>query len=101
MRILRFIVTGQKLIKDPACDFSRIVKGTSGYLHCQFATDSDWNGCGKLAIFNDQIPAKVDANGMCEIPAKALTGDMVSIRLTGVKNNFRIRTNKSSFMQER
>ncbi len=47
MRILKFIVNKQKIRPDPTCDFSGLIKGTSGYLKASFSffyrngTDAD------------------------------------------------------------
>lgn len=36
MRILKFHVKGQNLVKDQQCDFSGIVAETEGYLNAEF-----------------------------------------------------------------
>lgn len=36
MRVLRFIVNNQRIYPDPKCDFSGLVKGTTGYLKALF-----------------------------------------------------------------
>lgn len=101
MRILDFVVSKQKLETDPRCDFSGIASGTRGYLYARFRFSGDWNGCKKVAVFscrgNDEPVAVV--NGMCEIPAAALVGNTVKVRVVGQKSDYRITTNDVSFVQ--
>lgn len=101
MRILDFVVSKQKLEKDPRCDFSGVASGTRGYLYARFRFSDDWNGCKKVAVFscrgNDEPVAVV--NGMCEIPAAALVGNTVKVRVVGQKSDYRITTNEVSFVQ--
>lgn len=51
MRTLKFIITGQKITKDPDCDFTGIVAGTQGYLRAEFSVSEEWAGCRMAAIF--------------------------------------------------
>ena len=46
MRILKFIDDGQRLTKDPSCDFSGIVRGSKNYLMAHFLLSSEWTGSG-------------------------------------------------------
>lgn len=103
MRTLRFNVTGQKLARAPECDFSGIVRGTSGYLKAQFATDGEWNGCKKAAAFYDMFGNEHAApviGGECEIPKEALGGEIFAVRLTGMRAGYKITTNKLFIEQE-
>ena len=101
MRILDFIVSKQKLECDPRCDFSGIASGTRGYLHARFRFSADWKGCKRVAVFScrgKEIPIPI-VYGMCEIPADALVGNTVSVRVIGQRNDYRITTNSMSFQQ--
>ena len=69
MRILKFIVNKQKIRPDPNCDFSGLVKGTSGF----------WR-------MDHEYPVLVQ-NGQCEIPPEALSWDYFSLSLMGMKDN--------------
>lgn len=103
MRILKFIVTDQKIEKAPDCDFSGIVSGTKGYLYAQFSFSKEWEGCRVAAVFNclgKSYPSPV-INGKCIIPADALTWDRFSVRLVGQKENYRITTDEIIIQQER
>ena len=101
MRTLKFIVTGQTIRPDPACDFSGISPGTKGYLKAEFSFDKEWNGCRKAAVFTSlqkEHPVPVIGN-KCEIPEEALSWRKFSIRMVGEKDRFRITTNDLEVMQ--
>lgn len=104
MRTLEFIADGQKLVKKDSCNFDGIVSGTKGYLKAKFDVSSDWKGCGIVAIFSSlkagEMGVIVDS-GECIIPAEVLTGSEWSIRLVGIKEEYRITTNKCIVEQER
>lgn len=102
MRILRFIVKGQSLQKDPNCDFSGIVRGSKGYLIAEFIPDASWRGCTIAASFwhFDKEYAVLVKNGRCEIPAGALEGFSVGVTLKGRKQGYELTTNKVTFNQE-
>lgn len=102
MRILDFIVSKQNIECDPRCDFSGIASGTKGYLLARFRFSADWKGCKKVAVFScrgNDFPTAI-INGMCIIPETALIGSMVSVRVVGQKDNYRITTKTTSFLQE-
>lgn len=103
MRILKFIVKGQEIIRDPACDFSGLVAGTEGYLKARFDFDKDWDGCKKVASFwkNRKEYAAPVINGECEIPAEALTWNAFKISVTGIRQGYKIITNQIEITQKR
>lgn len=101
-RLLKFTVTGQKISKDKSCDFSGIIKGTSGYLYASFIFSKEWKGCKVAASFyclNKEYAVPV-INSQCEIPKEALAWDSFEVKLTGAKENFKITTNKEKVTQE-
>lgn len=102
MRVLRFIVRGQSLQKDPSCDFSSIASGSQGYLEAEFVFDSAWRGCAVIASFwhFDKESAVIVKNNRCEIPSSALTGLSVGVSLIGVRDGYRVTTNRVKFEQE-
>lgn len=103
MRTLRFIADGQKLTRDPACDFGGLVAGSSGYLQAAFDLSGDWAGCAVAASFFSQdgretaVPVQ---GGRCTIPKEALGGQLFAVRLTGQRAGMRIKTNKIYLRQE-
>ena len=101
-RALRFIVQGQAIKLDPACDFSGLVAGSVGYLHAEFQLDSAWNGCKVAASFwqGKNEHAALLRNGTCLIPAEALTGKLFGVSLTGMRQDYRITTNRIYIEQE-
>lgn len=103
MRVLRFIVDGQNIMKDPTCDFTGITAGTVGYLMASFSLSSEWSGCKVAASFwkiDEEYPV-VLTNGRCKIPAEALDWDYFDVQLTGIKQGYKIVTNKLRVEQER
>lgn len=101
MRILDFIVSKQKLERNPQCDFSGIASGTRGYLHARFRFSADWKGCKRVAVFSCRgvdTPVAI-VNGMCEIPSAALVGSTVSVKVVGQRDDYRITSNEVSFQQ--
>lgn len=101
MRVLKFDVSGQSIKKDPDCNFDGIVKGTKGYLQAEFTFDKEWDGCKIAAVFTKYgkeyaAPLK---NNVCEIPDEALTYKEFSVKVVGVRNDYRITTNSEKVMQ--
>lgn len=96
MRELKFIVSGQTIQKDPACDFTGIARGTKGYLSARFEFDSEWNGCRKAAVFkkyNHDYPVPL-INGTCKIPEESAAWDSFFVSVVGEKDGYRITTNR-------
>lgn len=103
MRILRFTVNGQILEPDPECDFTGLISGTEGYLQAEFVFDSEWTGCRVAASFfnlGKEYPTIVE-NGKCEIPAKALDFQDFYVQLTGIRDGYKIATNRKIVRQRR
>lgn len=103
MRILRFIANGQILEPDPECDFTGLVSGTKGYLHAEFEFDNDWIGCRVAASFfslDKEYPAIVE-DGICEIPAGALSFRDFYVQLTGIRDGYKITTNRQIVRKRR
>ena len=102
MRTLVFNVKAQRIEKDPACDFKGIVAGSNGYLEAKFNVDAAWRGCRLAADFivGDTPHGVKLEGGVCKIPADALTGPVVGVRLKGMRRDYAISTNVVSFRQE-
>lgn len=108
MRTLRFIVTdGQRLFKDPDCNFSGIFKGTSGYLEAEFELSSEWRGCKVCAIFSKpaykkpvEYPVILKGN-KCLIPDEVLNEDRIMVSLLGMKKDYKIKSSTAIIRQER
>ena len=102
MRVLEFIVKGQKLTKNPLCDFENLVSGTKGYLKAQFTFSEEWSDCILIARFfrGDEEHAVQIINNTCEIPPEALTGMTFRVSVLGQRNDYQIRTNQVVVRQE-
>lgn len=103
MRILKFNVSGQRLEKDSGCDFSHIVKDSRGYLYAKFTFEDGWDSCKIAASFwrlGIEYPVLLDRNKMCAIPDEALTWNDFSVSCLGMKDEYRISTNKITIEQE-
>lgn len=102
MRTLIFQVTAQKIEKDPDCDFSGIVAGTSGYLRAKFRFSPEWQGLVKVAIFyspGEEYPVKLE-NDECTIPSEALKWRLWSVSVLGGKKGYRLPTGKVEVKQD-
>lgn len=102
MRILDFNVSGQKIQKNTACDFTDIVAGSKGYLRARFDFSTDWAGCKKVAVFvshGQEYPVAI-MNNICDIPDEALIGKTVKVYVLGRRPGFDISTNTAIFEQK-
>ena len=103
-RVLEFNVDKQRIVKNKDCDFSHIVAGSAGYLKAKFYFISDeWKKCKKAASFwvnGEESAVLLDKNGVCLIPTEALVGDKFEVSVTGIRDDFRITTNKTKVRQE-
>lgn len=102
-RTLKFSVEGQKLAKDPNCDFSGVVRGSKGFLYAEFSFDSAWHGCIVAASFwhLGREHAVLLRKHMCRIPDEVLNGFNVGVSLTGIRGDgYKIVSNRVYFEQE-
>ena len=103
-RILEFEVNQQRIIKKRDCDFSHIVAGTEGYLKAKFYFhQGEWDGCKKAASFwigEEEHARLLDSENSCVIPPEVLTGERFHISVTGVSENYKIKTNRVKVKQE-
>lgn len=103
MRILKFIADGQRLTKDPSCDFSGIVRGSKNYLMAHFLLSSEWTGRVIAASFwklGKEYPVILKGNA-CMIPDDVLTWEQFKVSLTGMdRNKSMITTTKVTVRQE-
>ena len=103
MRKLKFTVEGQRLRKDPKCDFSGLIPGSRHYLEAAFTFDSEWDECVCVAEFRDDsndIDAALVEDGACEIPASVLNEHNFYVRLIGKRaDGYCITTNQLQISQ--
>lgn len=104
MRTLSFIVKNQIIERDPSCDFSGLVAGTSGYLDAKFSFSSDWDGCTKVVGFSTKngkefAPCVLSNGNTCHIPDEALEYHEFNIKVYGKKKGCKITTRPISIKQ--
>lgn len=96
MRTLKFNVRGQTIRKDPSCDFRGLVRGSAGYLSCQFTFDSEWDGLNKVAEFrragSNETVSVLLRDGACDVPDDVASARRWSVRVVGGKGEKRLRT---------
>ena len=103
-RVLEFTVNKQRIVRNRDCDFSHIVAGSVGYLKAKFYFNSnEWKGCKKAASFwlnGIESAALLDRTNTCLIPSEALIGEKFEVSVTGMKDTFKITTNRTKVKQE-
>lgn len=102
MRNLDFIADGQRLSRDPLCDFTGIAAGSRGYLQARFRFSREWSGCKKVAVFlcrGTEYPVGLKDN-QCIIPWEALeSARAVQVYVVGRREGYQITTNMTAFPQ--
>lgn len=92
MRELNFAVDGLRLAKKG--DFGGITAGSKGYLRCRFETGGDeWRGAKKIAVFNEEYAAALNAQGECSVPDEVTDGKSFKVYLAGQNGRTRMVTN--------
>lgn len=103
-RVLEFTVNKQRITRKKGCDFSHIVAGSTGYLKAKFDFTSDeWKGCKKAASFwvnNEESAVLLNKSNTCLIPTEVLMYEKFEVSVTGMKDTFRIDTNRTKVKQE-
>lgn len=105
MRTLNFIVDGQIVKRDPACDFSGLIPGTKNYLHARFSFSKEWDRCTKVVGFYSMMGKeyggeKLDDLNSCMIPAEACAKQNFQVKVFGIgANGLNLTTNKVTVSQ--
>lgn len=103
MRTLKYRVKGQKILRDPDCDFRGIAPGTENYLSVIFDFSTEWAGTVKVCEFSavgvQPVPVPVTGNH-CMVPAEVLTGREFTFRLIGKRGKYKITTSQVKVQQE-
>lgn len=106
MRVLEFDVSGQRIEKVPTCDYSGLIKGTSGYLVASFQFDEVWKDTVKVAAFygykdgSYEQCAVLIQDGICLIPDAATQCKFFKVGAVGQKPGLRLTTNLVTVYQE-
>lgn len=103
-RVLEFEVDKQRLHKKSGCDFKGLVAGSKNYLIAKFYLSRDeWDECRVAASFwinGEEHPVILDQDNACVIPPEVLTGRTFRCSLTGMRNDYIIKTNRIAVRQE-
>ena len=102
MRLLKFNVIGQELVKDPECDFENIVAGSRNYLKVHFNLPEEWRNCNVAASFwrGSKEYAVMLKDGMCDVHEDVLDFPTFRVSLTCLRGTQLIPTNKILIRQE-
>lgn len=102
-RVLSFIVEGQQIKKDPACDFTGLVSGTKGYYQAKFTFDREWKDYKKIAVFKTRNEAKYlpILNGMCNIPDEITSSMTYRVSVVGKNKDQSIPTTEILIRQNK
>lgn len=94
MRILRYKVQGQNIIRDSTCDFSNIVRGTNNYIKLVFELDKDWRNKAKvISLRNSEgVETNLAFKENVLLPEVVTNGSMFSFVLYGKDNIEKIQT---------
>lgn len=94
MRILRYKVQGQNIIRDSTCDFSNIVRGTNNYIKLVFEWDEDWRY--KVKVISLRNAEGIETNLVFKenvvLPEVVTNGSMFSFVLYGKDNIEKVQT---------
>lgn len=96
MRILRYKVQGQNIIRDNTCDFSNIVRGTNNYIKLIFEWDEDWRCKAKvISLRNSEgIETNFAVKESAVLQEVITNGSMFSFVLYGKDNIEKVQTNR-------
>lgn len=94
MRILRYKVEGQNVIRDNTCDFSNIVRGTNNYIKLVFEWDKDWRNKAKAISLRNAEGAETNlaVKESVVLPEVVTNGSMFSFALYGKDNIEKVQT---------
>lgn len=103
MRTLKFKIDGQRIKKDPECDFSGLITGSKGYLECEFEFTRDWAGLAKAAIFEtgDYVKYQPLVNNRCNVPDEVTDSTKIHVHVFGKDNTMVLSTNTAVILQHR
>lgn len=96
MRILRYKVQGQNVIRDNTCDFSNIARGTDKYLKLVFSWDEEWRGKAKVIRLRNAQGEEMNIvlQDKVVLPKNVTSGSIFSFELYGKSATEMIKTNR-------
>lgn len=102
MRILKYKVQGQNIIRDSKCDFSHIIKGTNNHIKLIFEWDEQWKNKAKVISLRnvDGEETNVILQSKIVLQEKTTKGSMFSFQIYGKEGEEKIQTNREYVEQE-
>lgn len=99
MRLLRFIVSNDMIMRDPECDFSGLFPGRETEVMVEFDFSPEWNNMVKVAAFwsiigTEYPPQKLVDGETCMIPVEALQRPAFKMQILGRNKHKYIETQK-------
>lgn len=102
MKTIKFKVEGDRIIKDPTCDFSNFSK--ANFLIAEFSFSSEWDGFTKVAGFSKggkELEPRYLINGNTfEVPREAFKGPFFRMYIVGKRGDEKLKT-KTTIVSER
>lgn len=92
MRVLKFIVDGNNITQDPACDFTGLLPGSEEQIQAEFVFSSEWESRTKVAAFwsvmdKEYEPQVINSDNVCLIPKEALSKVAFKVQVLGKRRN--------------
>lgn len=87
MRILPFVVNGQKLEKSDNESFESLIRGSTGYLKCSFTFDESWDGYTKAVEFLSTESSQyffLNKDNTIDIPSNITSLPYFKVKLIGI-----------------
>lgn len=102
MRVLKYKVQGQNIIRDSKCDFSHIIKGTNNHIKLIFEWDEQWKNKAKVISLRnvDGEETNVILQSKIVLQEKTTKGSMFSFQIYGKEGEEKIQTNREYVEQE-
>lgn len=104
MRILRFIVNGECVERDPSCDFSGLFPGRIPDIRAEFSFSPEWDNKTKVVGFWSMLNAEYEPqllsdDNTCAIPSEALARPAFKLQVLGRRGKNKLETNKLTILQ--
>lgn len=92
MRVLKFIVEGETIILDPACDLTGLFPGSEEKIQAEFDFSPEWKSRVKVAAFwsvmgKEYEPQVINDDGTCQIPTEALAKVAYKVQVLGKRKH--------------
>ena len=105
MRYLKFIVEGESITLDPACDLSGLFPGSEEEVKAEFVFSPEWKSRVKVVAFwsvmgKEYPPQAINEDNTCQIPTEVLAKVAFKVQILGKRKGGNIvRTNTITVYQ--